>query len=92
MYFSPFSVCTLFHRRYYSTRLYLITGARKNPLDTCGKCAGTVIKAITSCAIMDIICIAFKSGICIGCKCKIFAALALPWIDPFCDGLSVVLG
>ena len=28
MYFSPFSVYTLFHRPYYSTRLYLIIGAR----------------------------------------------------------------
>ena len=61
-------------------------------LGTCGVCAGTVIKAITSCPIMDIICIAFKSGICLGCKCKIFAALALPWIDPFCDGLGQILG
>ena len=86
---SQFSIFWILGQRF----LGFYPGSRgKNPLDTCGKCAGTVIKAITSCAIMDIICIAFKSGICIGCKCKIFAALALPWIDPFCDGLGAILG
>ena len=78
--------------RYILTNFFSGFGLQRNPLNTCGRCAGTIIKAIVSCNIGDIICIAFKSGICIGCKCKIIAALALPWIDPFCDGLSQILG